>query len=127
MTCAHCDRPLFSQMASIPESIICYKAGTEDPENSKNRIVGEWVCPRHGIQVSPGGGVCGTYEFEGGPLNGKKMCVSPGPFIREVDDGKFVQYHLYQPKYPDNRLVMEYYGVVLSVAKEDLKPVEGLA
>ena len=125
--CQHCDRSLFTQTASIPESINCYKSGTEDPEKPGNQIVREWVCPRHGVQVSPGGGVCGIYEFKGGPLDGKMMCVSPGFFVREVETEKFVELHLYTAKYPDNRPLMEYDGVMLSTAKEELKPVEGLA
>lgn len=56
--CPGCGRALFTRVASIPESIICYKAGTTDSSVSGNRIVEEMLCPVGGVIYSPGGGIC---------------------------------------------------------------------
>ena len=56
--CPGCGRTLEPRTVSIPESIICYKAGTEDKDIPSNRIVTEWVCPVGGCIWSPGGGMC---------------------------------------------------------------------
>ena len=56
--CPGCGRTLERISSSIPEAMICYKAGVEDTTCSGNRIVDEWVCPVGGLIHSPGGGIC---------------------------------------------------------------------
>ena len=73
MSCCYCDNELTKQEASIPESIICYKAGREDPDNPDNRIVTEWACPVHGVVYSPGGGISMTVVLRGGPWDGRLL------------------------------------------------------
>lgn len=57
MVCPGCGTALVTKLASIPEHIICYKAGDPDPNVSGNRIVTEWHCPVGGVVYSPGGGI----------------------------------------------------------------------
>jgi hypothetical protein len=57
--CPGCGTPLRKvDNVSIPESIITYAAGIADPNNSMNRLVTEWWCPKSEQCIySPGGGV----------------------------------------------------------------------
>lgn len=107
MICPHCHRKMELREASIPERIICYKAGTQDPNNPENRIVQESVCPKHGTIYSPGGGVCATFTFLGGPKDGEQIAASPFPFVFEDETG--IE-HLYEPRLED--WFMVYKGVV---------------
>lgn len=91
-TCNHCDNKLFPREASIPESIICYKAGREDPEVPGNRIVTEWVCPIHGVIYSPGGGLGIHPILKGGPWDGRIVCWSTGGPQRILVDGEEWEY-----------------------------------
>lgn len=75
--CPGCGREMFRvDNVSIPESTICYKAGIEDPTNSKNRLVSELHCPVAGCVCSPGGGI----PMPGGEANLKCYEGPKGPW-----------------------------------------------
>ncbi len=110
MKCSHCDNELFPKEASIPERIICYKAGVEDPNIPGNRIVIESHCPVHGCVFSPGGGICGTVLLKGGPWDGRQPIWSPHPSTQKVLVGG--EEHLYQHQEGTAEpMVFDYIGV----------------
>ena len=79
MLCPGCQRSLVPRHnVSIPECIICYKAGEPDPLISGNRLVTEWDCPTTGRGVySPGGGVS-TPNY-GSDFPCRKIVMLPEP------------------------------------------------
>ena len=107
-TCTRCGR----QLVSVERYYTNDQISPHPPDPSGGKSVIDWDCPKCGVVWSITGGICGTYNFIGGPLDGKELIVSPGEFIREEErDGKLI-FHVYQANYDDheNRFRMLYQG-----------------